>query len=180
MKIQNHAVAMSAQYFNLGQDHAEAKLSTTTKDFSGDDSLSISKVEIDSQQIRNSEDKLSIELSKAILKNIDSETNRLVSDRVELSYSYEEVQALSYQVNAYIKTKDKEIELSLNVALSRSFTQKASISIESLRVLKDPLIISLDGTMPTLSSKTFSFDVDSDGESDQISQLNAGNGFFST
>ncbi|NOR58712.1 MAG: hypothetical protein GQ474_09345 [Sulfurimonas sp.] len=44
--------------------------------------------------------------------------------------------------------------------------------------MKDPLVISLNGTMPSLSSKTFSFDIDSDGKSDQISQLNSGNGFL--
>jgi len=44
--------------------------------------------------------------------------------------------------------------------------------------LKDPLVLSFDGQMPTLSTKTFSFDIDSDGKSDQISQLNAGNGFL--
>ncbi|MEA3371980.1 MAG: hypothetical protein U9Q40_11630, partial [Campylobacterota bacterium] len=118
------------------------------------------------------------ELSMALLKNIANETQEIVDDRVEISSIYMESQALNYSVKAHVQADNREIELSLDVSLSRSFVEKTSISIEMSKYLKDPLVISLDGMMPTLSSKTFSFDIDSDGKSDQISQLNAASGFL--
>ncbi|MFZ2889793.1 hypothetical protein, partial [Sulfuricurvum sp.] len=42
---------------------------------------------------------------------------------------------------------------------------------EQLNALVDPLIIELNGSFPTLNSKTFFFDIDSDGTEDQISML---------
>ncbi|MEA1892969.1 MAG: hypothetical protein U9N33_09675 [Campylobacterota bacterium] len=177
MRVENYAVAMNAQYYNLQQDHTQVKLLNTTEDFSSDESSDISKVEIDSTQLKALNDELSVELSKAVLENINSQTNRSLRDRLQMSYTYSEQQSLNYQLKAYVQTDDREIELSLDISLSRSFVQKANIEIDT-SVLKDPLVLSFDGTMPSLSSKTFSFDIDSDGESDQISRLNADAGFL--
>jgi len=88
------------------------------------------------------------------------------------------MQSLNFQIQAYLQTDEKEIALSLDVSLSRSFTQMLNISIEDTGILKEPLVLSLDGTMPTLSSNTFSFDIDSDGEKYQVSKLGEGNGFL--
>jgi len=178
MKVQNYAVAMNAQYFNLQQDYTQTKLSTNRQDFSNDKSSSVSKIDINTQNIQDTNDKLSLELSKAILTNIESEANRPLRDIVEFSYSYSEVQSLNFQVQAFVQAEDKEIELSLDISLSRSFVLQTNISVESLQELKDPIVISLDGLFPTLSSKTFSFDIDSDGQSEQISQLQRGSGFL--
>ncbi len=178
MRVQNYSVAMNAQYFSLQQDYTQAKLSTNTQDFTSDKASNISKVEISTQDMQDTNDKLSMELSKAIFTNIQSEENRPLRDIAEFSYNYSEVQALNFQVEAFIQTKDKEIELSLDVSLSRSFVMQANVSVKSLQELKDPLVISLDGTMPTLSSKTFSFDIDSDGQSQQVSKLKQGSGFL--
>jgi len=67
----------------------------------------------------------------------------------------------------------------MDLFLSRSFVQILQISAELInKSLKDPLIISLDGLMPSLSSNKFSFDIDSDGKRDQISLLKGGSGFL--
>ena len=98
-------------------------------------------------------------------------SERLAGDRVEISTLSAESQALNFSVNAFVQADGKEISLSLDVSLSRTFVQKTTITRELNNIMKDPLVISLDGTMPSLSSNTFSFDIDSDGKSDQISQL---------
>ena len=177
MKIQNYAVAMNAQYFSLQMQSTEAKISNTTQDFTNESS-EVTKIDLDKTNQQNTSNELTRELSKALLKNINNETQRLVGDRIEISTTYAEAQSLKYQLKALIQTDDKEIELSLDVSLSRSFVQKTSIMIDLPKTLTDPLVISLNGTMPTLSSNTFSFDIDSDGESDQISKLTSGNGFL--
>ena len=177
MKIDNYSVAMSTQYYNVEFRESEAKISNTTENFSNSSS-EVANVLVDSSTSNAASNELSKQLSMALLKNIANETQEIKGDRIEISSVYMEAQALNYSLQAYIQADGKEIELSLDVSLSRSFIQKTSISIEMSNYLKDPLVISLDGTMPTLSSKTFSFDIDSDGKSDQISQLNATSGFL--
>ncbi len=178
MKIDNYAVALNSQYYNLQQDFTQAKVSREIENFSSEESLSVEKLEMDLDERVSDDSELSIALSKAVLKSLSDETNKSLRDRVELTYVYTESQALDFEVKAYVRTDERELELSLNVSLSRSFTQKTSISLETLQALKDPLVLSFDGSMPTLSAKTFSFDIDSDGQSDQISQLNANGAFL--
>ncbi|MEA3522790.1 MAG: hypothetical protein U9R50_07425 [Campylobacterota bacterium] len=178
MKVNNYAVDMNAHYFNLQRDYTQAKLSTQIENFAGDKSVDIKAAEADTQISNSAYDELSVELSRAIVKNVYLESHRSLRDTLEMSYTYEEKQSLNFQVQAYIQSDTKEISVSLDVSLSRSFLQKSSVSIESLQQLKDPLVLSFDGTMPSLSSQTFSFDIDSDGESEQISKLGAGSAFL--
>lgn len=175
MKIDNYAVAMNAHYFNVQQEKIELNISTSEKEFTNKDPSAILNISKDTQIIQDMYDELSLELSKVLIKNINAQTN---PNSINLNYEYTEKQSLNFQVQAYIKTDSKEIALSLDVSLSRSFTQMLNINIEDKGILKDPLVLSLDGTMPTLSSNTFSFDIDSDGKKYQVSKLSEGNGFL--
>jgi hypothetical protein len=47
-----------------------------------------------------------------------------------------------------------------------------------VKAFQDPLILDFSGSFASLSSKTFAFDIDSDGKEDQISMLNQGSGFL--
>jgi len=180
MKVQNHQIYTNSSYFNLEFEQTTASISNTSNmsnTLSSDKSKAALEIQ-DSNRLSDNNNWLSKELSGAILKNISSERRRLVGDRVEISQTYVEAQALSFSTKALVKTEDKEIEVSLDVSLSRSFVQQMDIRVESFGAFKDPLILSLDGTMPTLSSKTFEFDIDSDGEKDQISQLSKNSAFL--
>ena len=178
MKIDNYSVAMNAQYYNVEFRETEASLSNITQNFTKEEPKEATKIELTLAQTQDVNRQLSQKLSKALLKNISNASQRLVGDRVELSSTYMESQSLNFSLSAFIQAEGKEIEVALDVSLSRSFVQKMSITMSLQGPLKDPLIISLDGTMPTLSSNSFSFDIDSDGKSDQISQLSSGNGFL--
>ena len=97
-----------------------------------------------------------------------------------LESSTQKNSALSMAAQGIIKTADKEINLNLNFNLSQSFVrQNLSISkqLVSFRLV-DPLVINLSGELPSLDERTFSFDIDSDGELDQISRLKSGSGFL--
>jgi hypothetical protein len=179
MRVGNYAVAMNAQYFNLQMESTEASVSTNEREFANNTS-SVEKSNIDTDTQNNAYDELSSKLAESILKNIDAQSRKIVGDKVEISTSYMEAQALNFQTSAYVQADGKEIELSLNVSLSRSFVEQTTITrdIGANGVLTDPLVISLNGQMPTLSSDSFSFDIDSDGKSDQISQLNSNSGFL--
>jgi len=178
MQVNNYAVNLNAQYFSLQRDSTELKVSSQTENFESNESTGLKKIQTENFIEQQNDNELSIALSQAILKNINLESNRSTRDILELHYTYEEVQALNFEVHAYIQTDSKEITLSLNVSLSRSFVQETNISLEQLQALKDPLILSFDGNLPSLSTQTFSFDIDSDGENDQISLLNKNSAFL--
>ena len=178
MRVDNYAVSMNAQYYNLQLQQTEASVSSSTENFTNNKSKEVQALKTSSLENKKALDELSRELSKAVLKNINNQSQRLVGDRVEISSTYMESQALNFQVQASVYAKGKEIEISLDVSLSRSFLKQTNITLDLKAQLQDPLVISLDGTMPSLSSKTFSFDIDSDGKSDQISQLNANSAFL--
>ena len=44
--------------------------------------------------------------------------------------------------------------------------------------LCDPLVINLNGNIPELSDQTFRFDIDGDGQEDEINRLGSGSGFL--
>lgn len=98
--------------------------------------------------------------------------------RAEISHTstYKESESLSIQTQGIVKTKDgRSISLNLDITMERSFYSKTALSKS---VFIDPLVVSLDGTLPQLSDATFSFDLDCDGKSDQISCLAKNSGFL--
>lgn len=178
MKIDNYAVQMNAQYYNLQLQATKASISSDVQEFQNEDSLSVTQLDLESSKV-DIDKGLSVELSKAILQNISTESRRLVRDKVEITQTSAESQALNFSVDAKVVADGREIDLSLDVSLSRSFIQTTKMSVDLVQqTLKDPLVISLNGTMPSLSTQKFSFDIDSDGTSDQISKLQSGNGFL--
>lgn len=111
-------------------------------------------------------------------KENELEFKRLGIPLTKLTYTQErEVsEDLNTRIEGKVCTSDgREIPLHVNMNLSQSFQQKVQFS---QTVFTDPLIVNLDGTLPTLEEATFSFDIDCDGESDQISRLAEGNGFL--
>jgi len=178
MRIDNYSVQMNSQYYNLDLQSTQASLKKDTQTFEKDNSLSISDIKKDSQKLDDNKE-LSVELSKAILQNINSESRKVVNDRIEISTTSMEAQGLNFSISAKIMADEKEMDISFDLSLSRSFIQKTKMSVSlTAESLKDPLVISLDGKMPNLSSNKFVFDIDSDGKSDQISLLQRGTGFL--
>lgn len=183
MIINNYQVSMNVNHFNLAFEQTDAQVSSNTNSSSSDKSNQLSDIVEEENSFDDGYNELSKELSKAILKNLNNETRTIRGDRVEITNTFVEAEALSFVGKAIVQTKDREIEVSLDVSLSRSFVQtnKINISLEEANKpiqMIDPLIISLDGGMPSLSSKTFSFDIDSDGKKDQISELGRNSAFL--
>lgn len=141
------------------------------------------------------------ELAKAIMRNLfllynvgfDNNTNSkntyadlneqvndnitIVKTRYESSYTLIENESLNFQTEAFVKTDDKLIHVDIDLNLKRSFIEKTNITktVECV----DPLILSLNGNAPSLSDEKFSFDIDCDGKSDQISMLAKDSAFLS-
>jgi hypothetical protein len=88
---------------------------------------------------------------------------------------YEEHERLDVSTIGRVNTDKGSIDLNLNFSMSRDFVIENHIDVYSSF---DPLVINLEGDIPNLSTDTFSFDLDNDGESDQISKLASGSGFL--
>lgn len=124
--------------------------------------------------------------SKLDSKDDKSESNIMV---MKTDYNYERVieyskiDKVEYSSKAIIKTKDKDIEIDLNIAYSKEFYEKHEEKIEfsELKYI-DPIVIQYDKKSNSLDfledELTFTFDLDLDGEKDEISKLKEGNGFL--
>jgi hypothetical protein len=86
---------------------------------------------------------------------------------------YEE--SLNVTMGGCIKTDTQEIKLDIDLSFSSTFVETHQIT---KTMFYDPLVLNFDGKIPNLDQKKFSFDIDCDGEADQISKLADGNGFL--
>lgn len=80
-----------------------------------------------------------------------------------------------------VRTADgREINFNVDLTMSRSFTQKyqQELNLAALQRTCDPLVINFDTDTASLSDQKFKFDVDADGEEDDISMLGAGSGYL--
>lgn len=102
---------------------------------------------------------------------------------VEYDYreSYTEMEQTSFSANGTVRTVDgKEISFSIQLIMERSYREEKSISLklgEALRPV-DPLVLNFAGTAAQLTDQRFSFDLDSDGQNDQINSLKSASGFL--
>lgn len=108
-------------------------------------------------------------------KNEESEQEVFGYTHYSMSQMYEETESLSFSTMGHVVTDTGSIDLNLNFSMTRSFMLENRIDIYTAF---DPLVINLDGDIPNLLSDTFSFDLDNDGTSDQISKLGSGSGFL--
>ncbi len=90
-----------------------------------------------------------------------------------------EYESMSFSSSGTVKTQDgREINFDLQLSMSRSFMSEQHISIKAGDALIDPLVINFDRNTAGLSDEKFSFDIDSDGNTENISYLEQGSGFL--
>lgn len=95
-------------------------------------------------------------------------------------YYHEETENTGFSTQGTVRCADgREIKFNLNLEMSRSFQEyyEETVSMRKTAVC-DPLVINLDGNIAELSDQTFLFDLDGDGELDEINQLSARSGFL--
>lgn len=101
-----------------------------------------------------------------------------------LNYTQEtwemEAEETSFSTVGTVKTADgREINFNVNVGMSREFQQYYSeeLNLASFKMC-DPLVINLDTDVAELADQNFYFDIDADGEQDEIAQLSSGSGYL--
>ncbi len=91
-----------------------------------------------------------------------------------------EAEDTSFSTVGTVRTADgREIHFNVNVGMSRQFQQIFREDLETAPFkMCDPLVINLDTDAASLSDQTFYFDIDADGELDEVSRLGAGSGYL--
>ncbi|MCL2346354.1 MAG: hypothetical protein FWC58_10955 [Desulfobulbus sp.] len=95
---------------------------------------------------------------------------------------YAESEQTQFAANGTVKTADgREINFQLQLSMSRSYYEESSLSVafgEAARQLHDPLVINFAGTAAQLTDQRFAFDLNADGETEQINFVAPGSGFL--
>ncbi|MEO1954936.1 MAG: hypothetical protein ABGW74_09575 [Campylobacterales bacterium] len=201
MKINSSDVVMSSQHsFSRTEIQSETsfesfiQLDTSTQNDACNDSIDASTSVQNSADVNNNTKQDEQRTLDAIIKeliqslSLNSKNASMSSDDImkevdgAIGYShlsiysrYEEHESVSISTMASINTEQGSMDLNLNYSMSRDFVYENQIDIYSLT---DPLAINLDGGLPSLSTDTFNFDIDNDGESDQISKLMGNSGYL--
>jgi len=100
----------------------------------------------------------------------------LVYDAYE---SHFESESVHFSAKGLVNTRDgAQIEIRLELNLSREFVTEQRISLRAGDALQDPLVINFDGKAAALTRRRFHFDIDRDGRQEQISFVQPGSGFL--
>lgn len=94
---------------------------------------------------------------------------------------YSEIEQTRFEAGGSVKTADgKEINFSISISMTRSYSETADISIRTgdARKLQDPLVLNFNGSAAQLTSQRFKFDLDSDGKAEDINFATGGSGFL--
>ncbi|WP_420600051.1 hypothetical protein [Neptuniibacter sp.] len=86
---------------------------------------------------------------------------------------------MSFNATGQVMTADGQtLDIHLNLNLSRSLQESSGFSLRAGAALKDPLVINFSGTSAELSERTFTFDLDLDGEAELVHQLKEQSGYI--
>ncbi|MCP3661393.1 MAG: hypothetical protein GY696_02685 [Gammaproteobacteria bacterium] len=95
--------------------------------------------------------------------------------------AYYEAESVSFNAQGMVQTADgSKINIDLQLNMSRRFVREQHINItagDAVR-MKDPLIVNFNGTAAELTQTKFKFDIDADGNKDQIAFVGSGSGFL--
>ena len=90
-----------------------------------------------------------------------------------------EVENTAFSTNGVARTADgREISFNVELEMSRSFMAVNESYVQSIEILRDPLVINLGSEVAGLSDQKFYFDIDADGKMDEISYLEGNSGFL--
>lgn len=95
------------------------------------------------------------------------------------SGTYTEAESTTFASKGLVQTTDgRTIDFNIEVSMTRAFTSRID-SLEVQEYIKtDPLVINLDTNACSVSDQKFLFDLDSDGQKEEISFAGKGSGFL--
>jgi len=94
---------------------------------------------------------------------------------------YSESEQTRFSATGTVVTADgRKINFSLALDMSRSYQEESSVSLRlgDARQKKDPLVINFAGNAAQLTNQRFFFDLDADGQTENINFVASGSGFL--
>ncbi len=95
--------------------------------------------------------------------------------------TYSEEEQTTFSASGVVSTADgREISFNLNLSMSRSYYEETNVSVRLGDAAKttDPLVLNFAGTAAQLTDQRFSFDLNADGQQEQINFVGPGSGFL--
>ncbi|MDP3480262.1 MAG: hypothetical protein Q8R88_10855 [Desulfoprunum sp.] len=93
--------------------------------------------------------------------------------------SYQESESSSFSAQGIVRTADgQEIDFSVQLNMSRQFISEKQINIRAGDAVKDPLMLNFSGSAAEITQRNFVFDIDSNGQTEQISFAGPQSGFL--
>lgn len=90
-----------------------------------------------------------------------------------------EAEQSTFAAQGHATTSDgRQIDFNIQLNLARSQTEQSSASISFGPKVKDPLILNLEGSSAQLTQGKFSFDLNADGQAENISFATGGSAFL--
>ncbi len=121
----------------------------------------------------------STEIPSAIKQNPAAQPGEGWGVRYERHETYHESETSQFSAQGVVQTSDgQQIDIAVELNLSRSFTSTLHESFRAGDALKDPLVINFSGTAAQLTPDKFSFDINADGSKEYISFVAPGSGFL--
>ncbi|MFC1525452.1 hypothetical protein ACFL6X_01425 [Candidatus Latescibacterota bacterium] len=100
-----------------------------------------------------------------------------------LRYHYREThyerETTTFQAEGVVRTADgQEIDIDVSLTMGRQFASEESMEVQIGGALQDPLVVNFQGTAAELTERTYQFDLDTDGEAEQIHFVGPNSGFL--
>lgn len=95
--------------------------------------------------------------------------------------SYSEAEQTTFSASGKVTTADgREIDFSLQLSMSRTYHAESDVSLRLGDAAKktDPLVLNFSGTAAQLTDQRFAFDLNADGQAEQINFVAPGSGFL--
>jgi hypothetical protein len=90
-----------------------------------------------------------------------------------------EAEKMSFQAAGVVKTADgRQINFAVDLKMSRQFYSETNVNIRAGDALTDPLAVNFAAPAASLTQEKYAFDLDADGDLDQISFIGQGSGFL--
>lgn len=114
--------------------------------------------------------------------NIPRELDSILETRVDISetHLHKETEQMQFSSHGILKTEDgREINFMLELDMSRDFELEETFELHKTERRRiDPLVINLQGGSASLTSTSFTFDLNADGLDEKISFVGGGSGFL--
>ena len=111
------------------------------------------------------------------MSNLISEGNMVSVTTIQATHVMEE--EVTFQGTGTALTEDgRSIDFGVSFAMSSRLVETAGISVARAVNFIDPLVINVSSDVTSISDQSFFFDLDSDGEEEEISFLGKGSGFL--